>query len=377
MTPGGTRSIASAVAALVLAGGLVLAVAAGALTRPAGGAGAASAADLTLRQLAGQRLVCAFNGTDVPAGLKRLIDRGELAGVILFADNIRSRRQARRLTRRLRAGSDKRPPGLRGPLLVMSDQEGGLVKRLSGPPRYSAAQMGRRGARVARAQGVLTAKSLRAVGINVDLAPVLDVGRPGSFIRAQHRSFSGRAGRVSRVGVAFARGLQAEGVAATAKHFPGLGAARSDTDFHTSVIPLSKHELRTVDELPYGAFRDAGGSLVMLDSAAYPAFGSGRRPAMLTKSISTGELRGRLGFGAVTITDAMETPSALSTGGPVATGVRAVKAGADLLLYASGCRTARRVAAALRRGLRAGQLDRSRFEVAVDRVLDLRRSLTG
>ena len=149
-----------------------------------------------------------------------MVREGRVAGVILFSDNLGSRSHARRLISRLQA--IHRPKGLRDPLLVMIDQEGGLVKRLSGAPEASAQAMGRRGAGYSRHQGALTARNLKRVGVNVDLAPVLDVGRPGSAIRAQRRSFAGRPRRVRRVAIPFATALE-RGRGCDRQALPGFG----------------------------------------------------------------------------------------------------------------------------------------------------------
>ena len=110
----------------------------------------------------------------------------------------------------------------------MIDQEGGLVKRLPGPPNASAEEMGKRGKRYSALQGVKTAESLKRFGVNVNLAPVLDVGRRGSAIRAEHRSFGSKPGRVIDTAIPFAIGMQGHGIAATGKHFPA-SAPRSRT----------------------------------------------------------------------------------------------------------------------------------------------------
>jgi beta-N-acetylhexosaminidase len=296
-----------------------------------------------------------------------MIRRGELAGVILFADNLGSRRHTRRLIRDLQG--IRRPPGLRDPLLIMIDQEGGLVKRLDGPPHASAQEMGRRGAAYSRRQGALTAESLDGVGVNVNLAPVLDVGRRGSSIREQHRSFGGTARKVIETAIPFAKAMERRGVAATGKHFPGLGAAREDTDLAVQRVELSRRELRRVDERPYRRFADAEGDLVMIGTATYPAFS--RKPAAFAGTIARGELRKRIGFGGVSISDALQTVSARAFGGPARTAVAGARAGTDLLLYTS-VRATKRARRALARRLRAGKLDRDDFEVSVQRVLDLR-----
>jgi beta-N-acetylhexosaminidase len=144
------------------------------------GSSESAASRLTLGQLAGERIVTGFGGSSVPASVRRMIRGGELAGVVLFAEQFPSRDAGRRLIRGLQA--IPRPAGLRDPLLVMVDQEGGLVKRLSGPPTASAREMGAAGPAFSREQGSRTARNLREVGVNVDLAPVLDVARPGGTI---------------------------------------------------------------------------------------------------------------------------------------------------------------------------------------------------
>jgi len=320
--------------------------------------------------LAGERVVVGLNGTSVRAGLRSAIREGRIAGVVLFAGNFPSRAAGRRLIAGLQA--IPRPPKLRSPLLIMVDQEGGQVKRLIGAPTASAQTMGARGAAFSARQGRQTAANLRDVGVNVDLAPVLDVGRPGGVIAETERSFGATAARVTAAAIPFAKALQAGGVAATGKHFPGFGAATENTDFSVERIALSKRELRSVDEEPYRSFVAAGGKLVMLSTAIYPAFSGD--PAAFTRAIATGELRDRLGFEGVTITDALETPAVEHFGSPAEAAVAGARAGADLLLYTrlSSAETAWR---ALQRKLRSRALDRGEFEAAVERVLDLRAEL--
>lgn len=329
-----------------------------------------AAEGLTARQLAGERLIVGFIGTEVPAPVRRMIREGRLAGVILFAANLPSRSQGRRLIASLQR--IPRPTQPRDPLLVMVDQEGGLVKRLSGAPTASAEEMGRRGAAFSREQGALTARNLADVGFNVNLAPVLDVGRQGGVIEETDRSFGATAARVEATAVPFAAALQARGVAATAKHFPGLGAARENTDLAVQRIRLDRRTLRRIDEAPYRRFLDAGGDLVMVSSAIYPALS--RKPASLSRPVATRELRTRLGFSGVSITDALGGAAIRAVGGPARTGLAAAKAGTDLLLF-SDHRDGARAYRALLRKLRSGDIDRGRFERSVQRVLELRHRL--
>jgi beta-N-acetylhexosaminidase len=317
-------------------------------------------------QLAGVRVVTGFAGTHPPQALRRMISAGQISGVILFDGNVGGRRSVRRLTAELQ--SIERPAAS-PPLLVTVDQEGGLVRRLPGPPKPSARSIGARGAAFAERLGRATGESLRSMGINIDLAPVLDLGRPGRAIFDEGRTFARKPGAVSRIGVGFARGLAAGGVAATAKHFPGLGAARINTDNAVQRINLTPAKLRANDERPYASFVQAGGAMVMLSTAIYPALSG--KPAALSRAVATGELRDRLGFQGVSITDSLGSVSARAVGGPARTATAAASAGTDLVLYTS-LGDAARAQRALAHALSNGSLDRAEFEASVNRVLELR-----
>jgi beta-N-acetylhexosaminidase len=335
----------------------------------AAGAPQPAAADLGDAQLVGQRLVAGFQGKNVPGDLRKRIAAGRIAGVILFDSNFDSRSEARRLIGELQ--SIDRPRGLREPLLIMVDQEGGLVKRLPGPPSMSAEQMGAAGRSTCRKQGAATGRMLGRTGVNVDLAPVLDVARPGSVMDDEDRSFGRDPDLVAACGGAFASALERKGVSPTAKHFPGLGAARLNTDSAVQRIDLSKSRLRETDEAPYRAFADGGARdrLVMISSAIYTAFGN--RPAAFTPAVVRSELRRRLGFRGVSITDALETASTDAFGGPTRAAKLAARAGTDLLLFA-GLDAAKHAAKALR-----PMADGKRFRNSVERVLGLRARLPG
>ena len=347
----------------------VLAVAAAGL----GGAHAQSGVgDLTPGQLAGQRVVAGFAGHSPPRDLLRRIGRGKVGGVILFGHNVVSRRQVARLVGRLQAV--RRPRAVDYPLLVMVDQEGGPVRRIPGAPERSAAEIGATGRpAAARRAGRAAGRNLRAARVNVDLAPVADVARPGSAMERERRAYGRRPGKVARFASAFARGLERTGVLATGKHFPGFGAARANTDLTRVTIHTPRKRLRSVDERPYRALFDRGVRLVMLSTAIYTALDPGT-PAAFSRRIARGELRGRLGFRGVSMTDALGTPATAPYGGPPAVGVKAARAGVDLLLYSSyeaGKAAARRLASAIRRG----RIPRSSAEASVRRTLQVRLGL--
>jgi beta-N-acetylhexosaminidase len=337
---------------------------------PVSSATRSEVASLGARTLAGQRVIVGFSGPDVPGWLRDAIEGGDIGGVVLFSGNVASSDQVRKLTARLQ-GID-RP--LTEPLLVMVDQEGGEVKRLPGPPDMSAAQMGRAGAAVAGRQGSATGRSLETMGVNVDLAPVADVARSGSNLEQDGRAFGSEPAAVARLSTAFLDGVQDSRVAATAKHFPGFGAARLNTDDARVVVDLSKRKLRRVDGPPFAAAIDAGVRLVMVDTVIYPALDP-KFPAALSPRIASGELRGRYGFNGVSVTDALGTPAVAPYGGPGRLALRCAKAGMDLMLYAG--RSGLNGSQALAQKLRSGKLDRGEFEASVARVLSLRGQLAG
>ena len=334
---------------------------------------------LTDAQLAGQRVIYSYPGLTPPRSLLRAIRRGEAAGVIFFAGNISSPAQLAAVSRRLqRADASWRNP-VRAPLLLMADQEGGIVRRLPGPPDLSEKQIGQAADPPAQAAGAGTgaAVTLRQAGLNVNLAPVLDVYRAGNFIDQYGRSYSRHAGPVARLGAEFVRAQQSGGVAAAAKHFPGLGAASrdQDTDLRPVRLRVRAATLRQLDERPYRAAIAAGVRLIMVSWAVYPALDP-NRPAGLSPVVVQGELRQRLGFQGVTITDALEAGALRGYGTIARRGQLAALAGMDLLLCAGhSTGEGQRAAAGLTRAYRDGLLSRAAGQAAVARIAALRSSL--
>jgi beta-N-acetylhexosaminidase len=323
---------------------------------------------LTLRQAIGQRFVFAYDGPEPPADLRRRIARGEAAGVVLFARNVRSVAQVRDVVGRLQR--IPRPDGLDAPLLVMVDQEGGTVRRLPGPPAAGAAQTPT--AAGARANGRDAARLLRSAGVNVDLAPVVDVGRPGAALEREGRTYGRDARGVARRAGAFAAGLRAGGVEPVLKHFPGFGAASINTDDGAAVVDLPLETLRRVDGAPYRALRPRA---VMLSTAVYPRVDP--RPAAFSRRWVGEELRGRLRFAGVTLSDDLETPAVARFGTPSQLAYFALRAGVDLPLFAQTYAAADRASRGLERAVRSGALPRADLDAGARRVLAWRRVLAG
>ncbi|WP_225728258.1 MULTISPECIES: glycoside hydrolase family 3 N-terminal domain-containing protein [unclassified Nocardia] len=357
--------------AVALAG---LMVSAAAMATPAG----AWPPDLTPRQLAGQRVIYSYKGLTPPQSLFDAIREGRAAGVIFFGENISGTDQIAGVVAQLREAQAQSP--IHQPLLLMTDQEGGRVRRLPGEPVLSAKKVGQSADPVGAAveAGTGAGRNLRSVGMNVNLAPVLDVfDTPGNFIDRTERSFSDNPGLVAALGSAFIAAQQATGVAATAKHFPGLGSAPAgqNTDLGPVVLPVSSDKLHTVDELPYPAATTVGVKMVMLSWAVYPAIDPDH-PAGLSPTIVNQELRDRNGFRGVTITDALEAGALDAFGTTGQRAVAAAAAGVDLILCsARDINQGDDAATALADAYTNGTLDRTAFTDAVDRITDLRAGL--
>ena len=340
--------------------------------------GLARAQQLSSQQLAGQRVIFSYSGLTVPSALLTQISAGEAAGVIFFGGNISNDAQIASVIAQLVAAQQQSP--VSSPLLLMTDQEGGEVRRLPGAPVQSEKQIGASSnpTAAASAAGTGAGQNLAGVGMNVNLAPVLDVYyKSGNFIDQYQRSYSSNAQVVTACGQAFITAQQQAGVAATAKHFPGLGSATKSQNTDTGPVTLnvSLSGLRAKDEVPYPAAIAAGVELIMASWAIYPALDA-TYPAGLSSAAIQGELRGRLGYQGVTITDAIEAGALTAFGSYGQRAVLAAEAGMDLLLCsAQDPAEGQAVVTALAGALDSGQLDATAFDAAVNRVTTLRNGL--
>jgi beta-N-acetylhexosaminidase len=333
---------------------------------------------LTPRQLAGQRVIYSYTGLTVPESLLEQIRAGLAGGVIFFGGNISSLTQITAAVSELEKARLASP--VKTPLLLMTDQEGGEVRRLPGQPTASEKQIGEAKHPIGSAHGAGdgAGKLLRGVGMNVNLAPVLDVYRKaGDFDDQYQRSYSTNPNVCAECGKAFIGSQQATGVAATAKHFPGLGAATAseDTDVEPVTLNVSLSDLHDIDELPYRSAIAAGVKLVMVSWALYPALDRAR-PAGLSAPIVQGELRDRLGFKGVTITDALEAGALEHFGSTGQRAVLAAQAGMDVILCSSqNVSQGEQAVSSLASAYADKKLSQAQFQAAVNRVLALRKTL--
>ena len=327
---------------------------------------------------AAYHVIYSYTGPDPPSGLVGLIGQGLVGGLILFGDNIASNTSD--VISSLQSTYKSSSAYAGSPLLIMTDQEGGEVRRLPGGPSLSEKDIGSSSypPRSANGAGQQAAEALSDYNMNANLAPVLDVFRtPGDFIDADERSYSNDSSIVGSCAEAFIAAQQGAGVLATAKHFPGLGAAKAgeNTDAEPVTIDLSLSELQDVDEAPYVNAIDAGVDLVMTSWALYPALDD-TYPSGLSEKWIQGELRGRLGYTGVTISDAIEAGGLEGFGSDEDRAVQATKAGLDLILAANRDWTqGQGIVDALVQAVGDGTLDEGAFGEGTQRILDLRGGL--
>ena len=322
---------------------------------------------LSLKQQVGQTLMLSFRGTEAPDYVLDLLRERRAGGVVLFSENIVSRGQLSELTAELQRAAG-------GRALVAADQEGGAIRQVpwAAPTEGQALQATEsQAAAAARA----AAADLRSAGVNVNLAPIADVGAPqGSAVGG--RAFPGDVDQVASLVGASVRSHLEGGVAPTPKHFPGFGAAQANTDDEPVTIDASGEQLRERDLEPFRAAIEARTPLVMASHALYPALDR-RRIASQSPAILERLLRRRLGFGGAVITDSLEADAVLSRSSVATAAARSVTAGADLVLMTGPGSYSPVYRALLTRARRVPSF-RRRVEQSAERVIalgdDLRRA---
>jgi beta-N-acetylhexosaminidase len=324
-----------------------------------------------------ERVMLAFDGERVPPWVERRLADAPAAGMTLFVThNVREPAQVRELTAAFqRAGA----AGIRGPLLVAADQEGGQLMTLGDQTTPFAGNMalGAVGDEdlVERVGGAI-GREARAMGVNVIYAPVLDLANEPGNANIGIRSFGDDPAEVGRLGAAMVHGLQGAGVAATVKHFPGLGAVARDSHHGLGVVEGTREEVHARELAPFRAAIAAGARMAMSAHVAVPALTGDRTlPATLSRVVMDGTLRGELGFRGVSISDALDMRALAQGAAQAVEVIAAIRAGEDLLLTTIDQTARRRIERTLVAAAARQLFDEADLEASRARLTDLRRWL--
>jgi beta-N-acetylhexosaminidase len=322
------------------------------------------------------RLLIAFMGTELPRSAARRINERGVAGVTLFrVHNIVDPPQIRRLTAAIQ---EARPAG--APLLLIAaDQEGGqLIGLGDGTTAFAGAMaLGATGdeALAERVWGAM-GRELRALGVNVNYAPVCDVANNPANPALGIRSFGDDPHAAGKLVAATVRGLQGAGVAATAKHFPGAGDTAADPHHELPLVPRTNAQLAERELIPFRAALDAGARMVMTGHFALPDQDDDL-PTSLSAAVLRDLLRGQLRFDGVTVTDAMDMRALAQGSAQIVDAVAALRAGEDVLLGAVDEPAMERLEEGLAQAERRGLIDGDDDAASRRRLDDLRRWLGG
>ena len=283
---------------------------------------------LNQEQMAGQLLMVGFDGKEPDYYVSRMLNLRHVGGVILFSRNIETKEQVTRLSDQLQEMS---LTNANLPLFIAVDQEGGPVNRFKGiiTECPDPSGLGKLSSNEVANYMQETAKELTAMGINVNLAPVLDVADRKSIMFG--RSFGDDPNVVAEVGVAAINGYKTGGIIPCAKHFPGLGLAVQDTHATSTKINANLDSLYKRDLLPFRMAIQNGVEMILVTHAIYPALDA-NNPASLSNIMQTGILRDMLGYQGLILSDDLEMEASASEGSIGQNAVRAIQAGTDIVL---------------------------------------------
>ena len=312
--------------------------------------------------LTGESYTTALGGSNVFA-------RYPVGGVVLFGQNIVSEAQLKTFTSQMQEQARQAEVY---PLFLAVSEEGGAHSRVAGklgyPPAPSAARIGQTGdGEAARQAGRAIADYLRPLGINMDFAPVADVDVAEKNGLGE-RSYGADADQVSGMAFAMAEGLRQGGVIPCYLHFPGQGSVNGDLNKGSASILSTEDEMRRREWAPFRAGIEGGIEMVMVSHGVARSLGDGL-PACLSSLVVNGFLRGELGYDGVVVTDSLRMKAITESYKPGPAAVRALQAGADMLLLPEDLDAA---AHAVLKALDTGEMTLERIDASVERILALK-----
>lgn len=323
-------------------------------------------ASMSKTEKIGQMVMIGIQGIKVDDDSLYMLNQYHMGGVILFDRNMDSPEQVKQLTSDLQAQSNEKVP-----LFIGIDEEGGdvvrMAEKLTPPP--SQKEIGATGdIEQAKTWAVKTAKSLKDMGINVNFAPVADVGSNDK------RSYSTDANTVIDFVRAATKGYQQENIIYSLKHFPGIGKGKVDSHIDSSSIDVVKEVLMTEDILPFKTIIDENEPndyFILVSHLKYPALDE-EYPASLSSKIMTDLLRNKLGYKGIIITDDMEMGAVANHNDFRSIGVNAVKAGADIVLVCHEYEHQQEVYLGLLDAVNSGEISQERIDESVKRIIKVK-----
>jgi beta-N-acetylhexosaminidase len=321
---------------------------------------------MSLQEELGQLIMVSFLGTTLTPDLQYMLAQQHAGGVMLYGYNITGFSQLQRLDAASQAQAQV-------PLFIATDQEGGLVNRLESiiGPQPSALDVGNTNdPQNAYKWGVEDGQVLRQVGVNVDLAPVVDVHSAPQTILIT-RMFGTTPEKVTVFAGAYLDGLQSQGVIGCLKHWPGLGASPVDPHDALPVLNFSRQELNDVEFAPYRNLIAQGNvNMIMSTHELLPAYDT-HMPSSLSPILINQVLRNDLGYQGVVITDGLYM-DALARWSIAQAAVLAIEAGNDIALGAYDPSSVQQVLDALQAAVESGQISKARIDLSVARILALK-----
>lgn len=329
---------------------------------------------MTLEEQIGQALMVGFLGDTPSQEIIDLVQHYHVGNIILFSRNVRSARQVLELTKSLQMTAQQ--AGHRYPLLIAIDQENGIVQRLGQAATIFPGNM-TLGAidseEIAYQVALATGQELKALGINMNLAPVVDVNNNPANPVIGVRSFGEDPRQVARLGAAMVKGYHAAGILSCLKHFPGHGDTAVDSHLALPTLPFGLERLETLELVPFNSGIKAGADSVMIAHIAFPALT--RRaalPATLSPDIVKGLLREKLGFNGAILSDCLEMKAISDTFGTERAAVMALLAGIDLVLVSHHYTRQWGSIEAIQEALRTRELSPQALQQASEHVLRLK-----
>jgi beta-N-acetylhexosaminidase len=329
---------------------------------------------MSLQEQVGQLLVAGFWGTAPSPEIIDLIQNDRIGGIILFSRNVQDAQQVLELTHSLQMIA--KTAGHPAPLLIAIDQENGMVQRLGqGTTQFPGSMaLGATGSeQVVYDVAQATGRELKALGINMNLAPVVDVNNNPANPVIGVRSYGEDPHQVALLAAASVRGYRAAGVISDLKHFPGHGDTAVDSHLALPTISSTLEQLEAIELVPFRSGIEAGADSVMIAHISFPAVTHQEAlPATVSSAIVQRLLRERLRFEGVIISDCMEMNAVAETIGTEPAAVMALQAGIDLVLVSHTYVRQRGSIKAIKSALQVGDLSPEIVRQAAERVLGLK-----